>query len=97
MASLNVSHLYIQVISARYTSYLIRSTAQLVHMCTHLILCISFIMNVFLPYSLFYRSETIVGCAFAMHRENFLAMGGFDEGMNIWGGENIEIGLRVSI
>ena len=38
----------------------------------------------------------MVGCAFAIRRDYFFHIGGFDEGMDIWGGENIELPLRVS-
>ena len=43
-----------------------------------------------------FSSPTMMGCVFAMQREYFFHMGGFDEGMDIWGGENIELPLRVS-
>ena len=38
----------------------------------------------------------MMGCVFSIQRKYFLEMGGFDEGMDIWGGENIELPLRVS-
>ena len=38
----------------------------------------------------------MVGCAFAVQREYFFHIGAFDEGMKIWGGENVELPLRVS-
>ena len=37
----------------------------------------------------------MVGCVFAMNREYFFHMGAFDEGMKIWGAENVELPLRV--
>ena len=39
-------------------------------------------------------SATIVACAIAVNREVFFELGAFDEGMSIWGGENIEISWR---
>jgi GT2 family glycosyltransferase len=47
-------------------------------------------------YSSTARSPTMVGCAFAMRRDYFFQLGGLDEGMDIWGAENIELPLRVS-
>ncbi|XP_074648460.1 putative N-acetylgalactosaminyltransferase 9 [Tubulanus polymorphus] len=41
------------------------------------------------------RSPTMVGCVFAMRRDYFLELGGYDEGMDIWGGENIELPFRA--
>ncbi|ELU15388.1 hypothetical protein CAPTEDRAFT_224548 [Capitella teleta] len=40
------------------------------------------------------RTPTLVGCAVMVGREHFFAIGGFDDGMNIWGGENIELAFR---
>ena len=37
----------------------------------------------------------MVGCVFAMNREYFFHIGAFDEGMGVWGGENVELPLRV--
>lgn len=36
-----------------------------------------------------------VGCAFAVDREFFYEIGAYDEGMDIWGSENLELALRV--
>lgn len=36
-----------------------------------------------------------MGCAFAVDRKYFFDIGAFDEGMDIWGGENIEMPFRV--
>lgn len=41
-----------------------------------------------------HRIATLVGCALAVDKEYFISIGGFDDGMNIWGGENIELGFR---
>lgn len=37
-----------------------------------------------------------VGCAFAIDRDFFYEIGAYDEGMDIWGSENLELALRVS-
>ena len=44
-----------------------------------------------------YRSVTLIGCALAIDRAYFFEVGAFDEGMEIWGGENIEFPVRVRI
>jgi len=42
-----------------------------------------------------FPSPTLVGCAIAVDRDYFAKIGAFDEGMRIWGGENIELGFRT--
>jgi len=42
-----------------------------------------------------HRTPTLVGCALAVRNDYFLSIGGFDDDMEIWGGENIEIAFRV--
>ena len=42
-----------------------------------------------------FPSPTLVGCAIAVERNYFMNLGAFDEGMRIWGGENIELGFRT--
>ena len=37
----------------------------------------------------------MVGAAFAVDRKYFLELGGYDEGMVVWGGENLELSWRV--
>lgn len=42
------------------------------------------------------RSLTHIGCAFAVDREFFFEIGSYDDGMDIWGSENVELAFRVS-
>ena len=44
----------------------------------------------------FFRSPTHAGGLFAMDRKYFFEMGAYDEGMQIWGGENFELSFKVS-
>ncbi|XP_060699887.1 polypeptide N-acetylgalactosaminyltransferase 9 [Hemiscyllium ocellatum] len=41
------------------------------------------------------RTPAMIGCSFVVHREYFGEIGLLDPGMEIYGGENIELGMRV--
>ena len=40
-------------------------------------------------------TPTTIGCTFVIDKIYFFELGGFDEGMFIWGGENIEMSFRI--
>ena len=42
-----------------------------------------------------YNASTLIGCGFAVQRSYFFNLGGFDEGLKVWGGENHEISFRT--
>ncbi|XP_034024447.1 polypeptide N-acetylgalactosaminyltransferase 17 isoform X1 [Thalassophryne amazonica] len=41
------------------------------------------------------RTPAMIGCSFVVHRNFFGHLGLFDPGMDVYGGENIELGMRV--
>ena len=44
-----------------------------------------------------FRTPVMAGGIFAVDRVYFYDIGAYDEGMKIWGAENIELSLRVSL
>lgn len=58
-----------------------------------------------MPYESFYdkqinkttpfHSPSMIGCAFAIDRQFFYEIGTYDEGLAIWGSENLELSLRT--
>ena len=42
-----------------------------------------------------FPSPTMIGCAFGIDREYFFKVGSYDQGMLIWGGENVEMSIRI--
>lgn len=42
------------------------------------------------------RTPAMIGCSFVVDREYFGDIGLLDPGMEVYGGENIELGMRVS-
>ena len=53
-------------------------------------------MNIFVK-NFFCRSPCSVGTIWAINKAFFFEVGGFDDGMDFWGGENIDLSLRVSM
>lgn len=41
------------------------------------------------------RTPTHIGCAFSIDREFFYEIGSYDQKMDVWGSENLEMAIRV--
>ena len=69
------------------------STVVVTHACLLLTCRLRYI---FTRYELFFSTPTMSGGLFAISRSYFNAVGQYDPGLDIWGGENLEISFRVT-
>ena len=66
-----------------------------VHAHTYFFCIIGITYAVFCQYLFVHRSPTHAGGLFAMDRKYFFELGAYDEGLQIWGGENFELSFKV--
>jgi hypothetical protein len=56
---------------------------------------VSLIGTKFLNTIFYHHKRTTIGGLLAADREYFYEIGGYDDGMEVWGGENLELSFRV--
>ncbi len=52
-------------------------------------------LNIQIVFIKFNRTPTMAGGLFTIERDYFYEIGSYDEGMDIWGAENLEMSFRV--
>ena len=60
-------------------------------------ICELLYINLLYNIDYFFRSVSIIGAYCAIDRQYFNEVGEFDDGMLFWGGENIDLSLRVRL